>query len=612
MGMHLRWLGALVLALPPLADASPAAFTEGVHEALAERVYDSQNAEYGRVMAEFDAHLKRHPQDSVAAVERCRFIDRFAYSEESENEQAIADSETCHAALTQEPMASSVAAKLFLWENDWEEDGIAKGEALLADSKSWNRRQLARLHEMLANRYRNRDALKAGEHALIAVDLDADPGMRLLAANHLVRIGARARALTMIQGMPAAQWHAWNLRSAVETLLDMGETRAAADLLRQRDDLTVDASIRARLARALLTAGDAERARSMMNAIAGEPVVKIGGETLDREVFEFQRDHGSQADAIAAYRKLRDHGYKADPFGRARLSLFLRHPGAPWQADEWLGVGGLALLLAGMIVMPLLVVAPLHYWSLYRRVHAPVQDTLEPPWNFGHLWYGLAVILSSGVIGLYLFSYVQLENLFFATHIQSRIADERDLGHAFLFGEALALLGVLPLVARAGLKARLIGQWPIGQSIAAGVGLSFGLLMAAGIVKVISKPGVALGGDTIRALQGIHALYGTLGLLFAAAVLAPLVEELVFRGVFLQVAARHARFWLAAVLQAGIFVALHDQASAAPFLFALALVAAWLALRSGGLVAPIALHVTNNTMACLAVMGVTRSVSVVP
>jgi membrane protease YdiL (CAAX protease family) len=136
--------------------------------------------------------------------------------------------------------------------------------------------------------------------------------------------------------------------------------------------------------------------------------------------------------------------------------------------------------------------------------------------------------------------------------------------------------------------------------------------MGSGAVKTLSTSGIALGGDTIRGLQGIYAMYGTLGLLLTSALVAPVVEEYVFRGVFLQVTARYAKVWMAAVLQAGVFVVLHDQAGVQGYLLVMALLAAVLAWRSGGLVAPIALHATNNLMVSLAIMGVTRSVSVVP
>jgi membrane protease YdiL (CAAX protease family) len=414
--------------------------------------------------------------------------------------------------------------------------------------------------------------------------------------------------------MPAEKWRTWTLKAALETLLDMGESGSALDLVRTHKDLELDATTRARLARALHASGSTDEALEQMRALGRDAPTGAAGLSLRRQIFEFQLEHGTRDDAVAAYRTLRDGGYHADPYGHLRLSLFLRYPTAPWHADELLGIGALLLLLVVLGLLPLIVVAPLHYWSLARRVRmgakVPSDDT---PWGFGDLWYALAVISVAGGVATYLGAYDQFREWFdLDVGVVSGIADDRDLGRAFLYTQLLTFIGLLPLALRSGVQRRLLGTWSFGHSACAGIGLAFLLLMANGIVRIATAPAVALGGDTIRAMQGIYGLYGTGGLLLVSAIAAPVVEEFVFRGVFLRVAARHVRFWIAAALQAGVFIALHDQAGAYFSLFALALVAAWLAHRSGGLIAPIALHATNNVMASLAITGVTRSVSVVP
>jgi membrane protease YdiL (CAAX protease family) len=123
---------------------------------------------------------------------------------------------------------------------------------------------------------------------------------------------------------------------------------------------------------------------------------------------------------------------------------------------------------------------------------------------------------------------------------------------------------------------------------------------------------MGLGTDTVRALQGIHSLYGAFGLIATAAVLTPVIEELVFRGVFLRSVARHVGVWVAALTQAAVFAFWHEDVSAYPYLFVFALVTSWLAWRSGGLLAPMVLHATNNAFAALAIMGVSRVLNATP
>lgn len=610
------------MAAGPVAEPA-SAFGEGAHEVLARRVGESQSAEYRRVVGEFDAYLKRNPSDDVAAVERCRFMALFAYAEDFTIEGAAEDSEQCQAALEEGPLTDTAAVRLFLWQQEWGDETTQKGEALLADSANWTRGQRAALHEALAGRYRHSDLLKSGAHALSAVELNPASHQRLWAAEHLTRMGAKRRAVAMIQGTPAEGWQAWTLRAAVVALVGMGEAPAALELVQAHEDLQIDGPTRASLSRALFAAGRVDESQRLMKALL-EDTQKAPAfrHALERELYEFHRDHGERADAIAAYRKLRDSGYSADPLGYYRLSLSARYPDAPWAAADFLGVAALLALFGFLALLPLIVVVPLHYWSLARRARGvmPAEPTPASPWNLGQLWYALATVLLAGSVSLYVFCYPLFESYFAAALPQGMSrdgpADERALAHAFVLGEVLCALALLVLLRGTRPRQLLLGQWSVGKSLLAGLAWSFMILFANRMLLAATKagadPGIALGSDTIRAMQGVHALYGAGGLLLTAALLTPVTEELVFRGVFLRAAARHVRFWIAAVVQALVFVALHDQPGAYPLLFLLATGGAWLALRSGGLLAPIALHATNNAVAVLAVMGITRALNAAP
>ena len=621
---------ALLLAGPALgavvAPAPESPFPEGSYHGLVEEVGRAEAGEYRRVLAEFDAYLKRRPDDSTAAVERCRFADAFAGDEDEGGiDGAGEDAESCRQALQQGPLAATPPVKLYLLQRQFGKAAIARGEALLPESATWTPAQRARLHEFLAARYRQQDPLKSGEHALLAVELDPASAQRLNAAEYLYRIGAQPKAVAMLEGTPPQQWQSWTLRSAISSLLDMGEPRAAQRLSQVRTDLRLDPAIRLRLARALLDAGEEEQARASINALLQGPEAKsLAGVAQLRELFEFQRDHGVRDDAIAAYRRLCQAGKTADPYGRYRLSLLWRYPAAPWHADEWRGAFGLLALMAVLALMPLLVVVPLHYRAAVKRARglALPPPLPESPWGLGHLWYALAATLICGVLGLYLYAYPQFERMLRQSLPQSgAVADAGGLARAYLFSKLALAAALLPLLRRVQLRKLLLGHWPVGQSIGAGVGAAVAVIAAGAVIARVLQipgpalpqtPGIALGSDTIRAMQGIHALYGPVALLLFAAVLTPLVEELVFRGVFLRVAARNVHLWLAAAAQAAVFVLDHDQPGAYALLSLMALAAAWLAWRSGGLLAALVLHGVNNAFASMAVMGITHSINTAP
>jgi membrane protease YdiL (CAAX protease family) len=227
---------------------------------------------------------------------------------------------------------------------------------------------------------------------------------------------------------------------------------------------------------------------------------------------------------------------------------------------------------------------------------------------------------SAASVTLYVFSYPDFEALFGrmvgVTSWMELLSDSRALGRAVLWGDFLCALALLPLLRGKRVRELLVGQWSVVRSVVTGIGLAIVLLIVNGLFTVWLRhpvpPGVGIGTDTVRALQGISESYGALALIASVGLITPIIEEFVFRGVFLRATSRHVGFWLAALAQAVVFVLWHEEVAAYPYLFALALVASWLAWRSGGLLAPIVLHVTNNIFAALAIIGVTRFVNATP
>ena len=101
---------------------------------------------------------------------------------------------------------------------------------------------------------------------------------------------------------------------------------------------------------------------------------------------------------------------------------------------------------------------------------------------------------------------------------------------------------------------------------------------------------------------------GTIGeallLLLVVAVLAPLGEEIYFRGIMLRVVGRHVSFAAAAVITAILFTLVHGHLFPAPgltgliltgILFVLGILLALLARAGGSLRAPFAMHAAYNT-----------------
>ncbi|MDH3706158.1 MAG: CPBP family intramembrane metalloprotease [Acidimicrobiia bacterium] len=138
----------------------------------------------------------------------------------------------------------------------------------------------------------------------------------------------------------------------------------------------------------------------------------------------------------------------------------------------------------------------------------------------------------------------------------------------------------------------------------AGAGLLTQLLLLPMLYWVLfSLFGDADVGRPARELAArVDGTFGTVVFVVFVAVVAPIAEELAFRGVLLRSLERLMAPGWALVVSAGLFAAVHFQFLQFPGLFVFGLVAGALAQRRNGLVAPIAAHMAFNATAAFSVL----------
>jgi len=103
-----------------------------------------------------------------------------------------------------------------------------------------------------------------------------------------------------------------------------------------------------------------------------------------------------------------------------------------------------------------------------------------------------------------------------------------------------------------------------------------------------------------------RSLIDQLAVFIAVAVAAPLIEEMLFRGMLLSWLARRMRNWFAIIASAAVFSGVHlmdpNAIAVIPGLFLLGVALAWAALKKGDLSLPIALHSGINLLAAISIL----------
>jgi len=131
-----------------------------------------------------------------------------------------------------------------------------------------------------------------------------------------------------------------------------------------------------------------------------------------------------------------------------------------------------------------------------------------------------------------------------------------------------------------------------------------GFIVAFIVASIVGYPieqyfGVDL---TQQALSHSATVSGLLPLvLLSGVIIAPIAEEIVFRGYFYKAFRDRFKPWYAIVMSAALFSAIHLEPLAAVQLFVIGVVLAYVYEKTDNLMAPIALHVLNNAVAFLVV-----------
>lgn len=236
----------------------------------------------------------------------------------------------------------------------------------------------------------------------------------------------------------------------------------------------------------------------------------------------------------------------------------------------------------------------------YQSPVSPLPPALPPPvlsgvptWPYrklDFLWAGFVFILFAGLsLGN---TMVDPDKVVFTPQV---------LLQSMLFHLTLGILTVVMVafrihpVAWLGLRWK---NWPwvllIAPATVVAMWLVFGGLQAVGYMDWMESLGVESVQDSVKLLQTATDPLVLVLMAVAAVLVAPVCEELVFRGYLYPVAKKYTGTWVAAVCSGLVFAAAHGNLTALLPLFIFGIVLALLYEKTGSIWAPMAVHFCFN------------------
>jgi len=145
-----------------------------------------------------------------------------------------------------------------------------------------------------------------------------------------------------------------------------------------------------------------------------------------------------------------------------------------------------------------------------------------------------------------------------------------------------------------------------GVPAGAGMGLQIAIALVTAPIIVWVWPDGAPSQSVAEVAASSETLVEQLLVLVVVAVGAPIIEEMIFRGMLLSILARSLNRWPAILVSAAIFAAIHlfdpNAIAVIPGLFLLGIVLGWVAMRRGDLSLAIAMHSGINLLAAITLL----------
>jgi membrane protease YdiL (CAAX protease family) len=570
--------------LPPLPEPGE----PGSHERYVEALRREEARVATELLGRYERRIAEAPEDRVAAIERCRFLDAAFTDPETESNPREEERAACVEDV-ESRFATDPDVRVFAIEQRWGDEAVEAGRRFLSDPpRTAGPSHLAAVHAHLARQLAHGapgDALRDAEQGMA---LDPSLDLRLLLARERIETGDRAGARAALVERLEETRDRWELEAKGALLADLEAFAAALAAFEEVERRGETPRRKLDHARALAGAGRIEEARALY---AGDPGSWPSEKAL-REHFDFELRNGSAATARAAYDALRARGWETDPLGRARLALLAAHPRAGWRWVDATGLAALAAVGLGIALLPACFILPIHGVGLLRARRTKGTPRSPAPFGLRHAWLASAVLVLAEGLAVLVYPGAVDEG-------GGDLTTRPEIARFAVLGAVASVVGVL-LVVQGKLRGLLAaGRWGWRRTVATGVLLALGLQL---LVFAIARAsgGSASDAATTEIMRSVQRSFGLSASLVWAALLVPLAEEIVFRGVLLSAFATRVRAGWANVAQASLFGLAHAHPILTPAFFAFGLVAGRATRSSGSLRAALLAHVLNNALACVA------------
>ena len=582
------------------------------HQLFLKEMKNSSDKVYYECLSQYDQYLISNPNDVDVLIERCKFIQLAQYDDYEEynpNQEAFDSS----ALYLEQQFPEDPRVLLFQTSYKWGDDldqvlQIAE-KSIKETRKNWSSKQLAAIYQAMADDcYWKDEYSDAYAYSLKAINFEPDLKYSLNHARILIETGRNQEALSVLRSIQDTTTRVWQLNQVAYLLIILEAYPEALAAYNTISELDSSYNNNQELASTLEGIGKYNSARTYL---LKDTATYWNKETAKKNLFihDFQFQESSML--LASYNAYRDLGYAMDPLGIYRLKIFFKYPTVGWRWKDMLGLFTMFFTVIGLILLPSVWVLPVYFvgkhWNLTDRFR-----NIQANWGLKGFWLVSSGYLIATLIAL---SFGDTEFLYSILSSEDAVSELKMPQEARMILMFFISFGLFAVVAMIGRNPRILlsTNWTWKKTMLTAIGWLLLFRFCVGIyVRIggfageLTVVNLSLDTDLLLATQEqLKAILGTYGNLIGfilIAVLVPIYEEIIFRGVILDSISKYLGFNSANGIQAILFGLIHESLFLFPAYVVFALLAGYLRKRSGGLVAGMIIHMGNNALVLLALI----------
>ncbi len=584
-----------------LAQTSPVKGSADSHSFFVNQLTNAKDSNFIQILADYDAFIRRHPNNIIAQIERCKFIGNAYWDAYEDYNLKYEETEACIEALYEKyPLHPGVLIYRAeqLYGEERMEVLLKAEETINANHDIWSNTQLAVIYKMLG------DAQEDDDDFALAYYLKAQKANDTLDLSlALAKIYRRQEQPTLakevlMRGL-AKDTAKWILNQKANLLLKLEEPQEALKLfnsIAEKDSTFIDKNEMATVMTGLKKYGMAR------DFLVQDTVQEWNKTEKLQELFKHDFEYSKPEIALQTYRSLQALDSNDDFFGIKRIKIALKAPLLRWNASELIHFSYFILSIVLLFFIPYLWVLPLHSLGvLLRRTTVKIIPQLNFNWSTKHFWLISFLYLFAQYITLIVFEYESTINYFFEignSFLLEEGEDSKKIAATMLFYVIVMSMATLMLLKRNVLQHLYKSNLSLLRMLSLGIGFVIfnGILLRVLGTFIDLSEGNGIG-TLLSAKREIMAILSGYGFIIAAssmAVIVPIYEEIIFRGIVLGSVEKQVGFVAANIFQATLFALIHFDLTLFVFYFFFGVVTGHLAKRSGGLLTGIILHAVNN------------------